>query len=340
MRTRHLAHPRYRFVLAAVVGTTVLGVGACARPAPIDVVAAALPAVTPAPPSSAPHSPTPVTAPVAAHSPPLTGSSLPPGWRRCDNPAGNYSVGYPGTWYTTQIRPAEVCAQFDPDRFTIPPESEYPLTALNVKRVQAPPSRTSTEFERVLRWQRTTVAGRPAVRYETVSTGAGMDPAGTRRYGYVIDLGRGPIAVHTTAEPAEKRYTAWKRVVDKAARTLTPARRAPAARGCAAIRPATGFYEGGRVGTEELTTPVSRCTTISVSGIVDPAHPADRCQRFTVGLWPLIDGSLTYTESVTACGDKRTVLARNVADNTRFIVLYDIDYMDPDIQTVEFKVWR
>jgi hypothetical protein len=260
-------------------------------------------------------------------------------WRRCVNPSENYSIGYPRGWYTTQIRPQEVCAQFHPTRFTIPLESEYPLTALNVKRVTALPSRTSTEFERTLRWQRTTVAGRSAVRFETSSTGAGMDQAGTRRYGYVLRLGHGLISVHTAAGPDETRYAAWKTVVNKAVRTLTAA--PPSApRGCVPIRPATGFYEGGRVGTEELSTPKSRCSTISVSHVEDPANPEDRCQTFLVGFWPLVDGSLTYTEPVTACGTSRTVLARSVPDNARYLVLYDIDYMDPQIQTVRFKVWH
>ena len=110
--------------------------------------------------------------------------------------------------------------------------------------------------------------------------------------------------------------------------------------GCAPIRPETSFYAGGRVGTEELSTPVSRCTTISVSHISDPANPADRCQTFLVGFWPLIDGSLTYTEPVTACRGHRTVLARNVPDNARYLVLYNVDYIEPHIQHVDFTIWR
>jgi hypothetical protein len=144
----------------------------------------------------------------------------PSGWRRCANTVEHFSIGYPGGWYTTQIRPAEVCHQFHPDRFTIPLDSEYPLTALNARPVSALPGRTDTDFERVLRWERTRVAGRPAVRFETVSTGEGMDLAGTRRYGYVMPLGRGLVSVHTTAEPGESRYTAWTAVVDDAAGTL------------------------------------------------------------------------------------------------------------------------
>jgi hypothetical protein len=330
MRTHQPGRARSRFVLAAVIGASTLGVGACAQPAPVGVAKVPPPAAISATSASAPDADS-----AAAHSPPATGTSLPSGWRRCDNTAENFSIGYPGTWHTTQIRPEEVCAQFHPSRFTIPLDSEYPLTALNAKRVQAPPSRAGTEYERTLLWQKTTVAGRQAVRFETSSTGEGQGLAGTRQYGYVIRLGDGLISIHTTAKPGETRYAAWKTVVNKAARTLTAA-----PPGCVAVRPQTGFYEAGRVATVPLTTPVSRCTTISVSDIVDPANPADRCQTFRIGFWPLVNGSLTYTEPVTACGGGRTVLARDVPDKAKFVVLYDVDYIDPEVQTVKFKVWR
>ena len=336
MRTHHPRSLSSRFVLAAVVGASALGIGACGRPAAVGQVEG-LPPVTV---SGTASSSAAGTTSAAAHSPPATTPSLPPGWRRCVNSVENYSIGYPGNWHTTQIRPQEACAQFHPSRFSIPLDSEYPLTALNVKRVPAPPSRTDTEFEHTLLWQQTTVAGRHAVRFETSSTGAGLYQAGTRQYGYVIRLGHSLISVHTTAEPGETRYAAWKIVVNKAARTLTAARSSSAHPGCVPIRPRTGFYEAGRVGSEELTTPISRCTTISVSDIVDPAKPQDRCQTFRVGFWPLVDGSLTYTEPVTACGGRRTVLARNVPDNAQYLVLYDVDYIDPQMQTVRFKVWH
>lgn len=109
---------------------------------------------------------------------------------------------------------------------------------------------------------------------------------------------------------------------------------------CVPIRVESGFYAGGRIGSEEVTTPNSRCTTISVSDIRDAANPADRCQTFLLGFWPLVDLSLQYTEPVTACGRHRTVLARNVPNNARYIVLYAIDYIDPTIQTVKFRVWH
>ena len=298
----------HRFVLAAAIGVGALGMAAGGGPA--------------------------AAAPVTAAQ-----TSLPAGWQRCVNTAENYSVGYPGDWYTTQIRPEEVCAQVHPDPFVIPLESEYPLTALNVKRLTVWPEKGDTEYERMVRREQTTVSGRPAVRFETVSTGAGMDLEGTSRYGYVIRLGHALISVHTAAAPGETRYADWQNVVDRAARTLTAAT-PPQRRACAPITPETDFYEAGRVGSEELTTPASRCTTISVSHIADPANPADRCQTFLLGFWPLVDGSLTYTEPVTACGEHRTVLARDVPDNARYLVIYDVDYIEPDVQQVAFTIWH
>jgi hypothetical protein len=109
---------------------------------------------------------------------------------------------------------------------------------------------------------------------------------------------------------------------------------------CTPIRAAHGFYEAGRVGTEELATPTSSCTTISVSNVRDAADPTDRCQTFLVGFWPLVDGSLTYTEPVTACGAHRTILADNVPDGAHYIVIYIVDYIDPVVQTVKFRIWR
>ncbi|MEU7906933.1 hypothetical protein [Actinoplanes sp. NPDC049118] len=328
MRRHRFGRPGTRLVLAAVLAVSALGIGACGQPAtPVKAAAA--------PPAAVPDAAVAVNQAASAARTPA-----PQAWRRCVNSPENYSVEYPRGWHTTQIRPREVCAQFHPTRFTIAPDSEYPLTALNVRRVTALPSRTSTEFERTLRWQRTTISGRSAVRFETSSTGAGMDRAGTRRYGYVLRLGHSLISVHTAAEPGETRYAAWKTVVDKAARTVTAAPPSPATRGCVAIRPPAGHYEGGRVATGELRTPNSRCSTVSASHVADPANPEDRCQTFLVGFWPLVDGSLTYTEPVTACGTSRTVLARNVPDNARYLVLYDVDYIEPEIQKVRFKVWH
>ena len=114
---------------------------------------------------------------------------------------------------------------------------------------------------------------------------------------------------------------------------------------CTPVRSTVGFYEAGVVATEEMTVPANpRCTTISVSHIRDPRVPGDHCQTFYVGFWPVgSDGSLTYTDRIEACaapGDKPVVIATNVPDGARFIVLYQIDYNDPEVQNIRFSIWR
>ena len=76
-------------------------------------------------PSTAPT--TPATTP--APSPTGESPALPAGWTLCQNPTRGSSMGYPGGWYTTSLRPAEKCSQFDPAAFTIPEAGEYPITA-------------------------------------------------------------------------------------------------------------------------------------------------------------------------------------------------------------------
>jgi hypothetical protein len=118
---------------------------------------------------------------------------------------------------------------------------------------------------------------------------------------------------------------------------------AAAKRTCVSVRPVTEFYAAGRVASFPLTVPSSACSTISVSHIKDPANPADRCQTFLVGFFPADGSEATYTEPVTACAvppKTRTVLASNVPDGTIYRILYNVDYIEPSIQTVRYKAWH
>jgi hypothetical protein len=107
-----------------------------------------------------------------------------------------------------------------------------------------------------------------------------------------------------------------------------------------------GFYEAGVISTEQLTTPRSGCTTISVSDVRDPDSrpPTDTCGYYRIGFWPITaNGSLTYTDPVIACGSHRTVLARNVPNNARYQVLYDVEHFDPEAEIMShltFRIWH
>lgn len=112
--------------------------------------------------------------------------------------------------------------------------------------------------------------------------------------------------------------------------------------GCVPTRPGNEFYEAGRVASTTIVASDTRCTTIAVSNIRDPRVPTDRCQTFLVAFLP-VGGDPTYTEPVQACSVpawKRTVLATNVPNGAVFRVLYQVDYIDPVIQTVRYRVWR
>jgi hypothetical protein len=116
-----------------------------------------------------------------------------------------------------------------------------------------------------------------------------------------------------------------------------------AKRKCVSVRPVTEFYEAGRVASFPLTVPRSACSTISVSHIKDPANPSDRCQTFLVGFFPADGSEATYTEPVTACSvppKRRTVLASNVPNGTVYRILYNVDYIEPNIQVVSYKAWH
>jgi len=112
---------------------------------------------------------------------------------------------------------------------------------------------------------------------------------------------------------------------------------------CVSIRPVTESYEAGRKASVPLTTPRSPCTTISVSHIKDTANPADRCQLFLIRFFPTDGSEWTYTEPITACSvppTTRTVLARNVPDGMVYRVLYQIEYLQPTSQVVQYKIWH
>ena len=126
--------------------------------------------------------------------------------------------------------------------------------------------------------------------------------------------------------------------------TATAAAAHPSTTGtCTPTRPGTGFYAAGRVASAPVTVPKSACTTIAVSHIRDIRHPGDNCQTFLLAYLPADGADATYSEPVRVCStppSRRTVLATDVPDGTVFRVLYQVDYIEPEVQTVRFTTWR
>lgn len=154
-------------------------------------------------------------------------AALPAGWRVCRNQTQGFAIGYPGDWFTTSLTAAQACNQFHPTTFTIVANSEYPLTALNAAQsMQSVDSyvRDRTDphyFTTVSQENAGKIAGLVAIRLESITTGEGLDEAGTRYYGYILNRAGQAFGVWTAAAPKEARYHEWKGVVDQAVQTLT-----------------------------------------------------------------------------------------------------------------------
>lgn len=218
--------PRRRSFLA-IVALAVLG--ACG-PAEVQDVGA------PPPPPETTTSTTPVpattttstfavaaatTVPAAPAATNTTSAALPVGWSTCTNAEGGFSIAHPPRWHT-----AHGCRYLDPEPLDIPPYTDGFFSALMTADGDLPfdemAQRSNDRFVVILTRERTTVAGRPAVRYEVESTGEGLLDKGSRIYSYVIDRSGRSFEVATAwfpgTSPAESQLR--KQIVDQAVQTI------------------------------------------------------------------------------------------------------------------------
>lgn len=152
-------------------------------------------------------------------------AGVPPGWKVCTNRVLGYSIAYPPAWYTTQLNPAGACAYFDPTPFRIPRNSDFTGTALEVQPADvsykvALRSMTDPMYQRVRLRRSLVIGGRHATLLETTATGEGYFSRGTEQYSYVLDRGRKAAFVVQTTRAGGTNWTARKRIVDRAVRSL------------------------------------------------------------------------------------------------------------------------
>ena len=147
---------------------------------------------------------------VAPPPPEQLADELPNGWEKCTNTAYGYSIGYPGTWHTTNVfdgrpDPANACLWFSPEPFgpqgnLIAEGWGYPLElAIRGPFDEMRSQDTDPEEVDVLVEEDLFVQGHPAVRleYETL-----VDVVGDTglHYEYLIELDpETTLVVHTTA---------------------------------------------------------------------------------------------------------------------------------------------
>ena len=109
---------------------------------------------------------------------------------RCENPDAGYAVRYPAGWHTNDGAVTAPCSFFHPDPFELPEASEPPPLAVSISREPFALADLAGESPatRVLASEEVEVAGRPALRRETESTGDGLLPAGVHSLEYLVDL--------------------------------------------------------------------------------------------------------------------------------------------------------
>ena len=141
-------------------------------------------------------------------------------WPRCRNDALGYSIAYPTGWHHDPQ-----CAFFDPRPFTVPQNSDFYGTALEVQVAQdswenVVRGLTDARFWRTVSRRDLRVGGNRTALLEVEATGEGLYERGYTVYAYVVDAGaRPPVVVQATHRPG----VSWgdrRRVADRAVRSL------------------------------------------------------------------------------------------------------------------------
>jgi hypothetical protein len=150
-------------------------------------------------------------------------------WTECVNSSEGYAISYPSSWHTATLTPEDECAFFHPEPFEIVEGSEYPVTALEAHWLekersfaQALDELTDPMFARTISREGYSEAHFAGVVLETEATGAGLLDAGTRAYGYVLNVNGRAFLVQTTELPGSDNpeYDKSKLVVNGAVGTL------------------------------------------------------------------------------------------------------------------------
>jgi hypothetical protein len=143
----------------------------------------------------------------------------------CDLSAGTggptVKVAYPADWNTVTAPPAAACRYFDPAPITVPADLATLTTAVMIKSnpgstyQAALSAATNPTAWNVLRNEPATVLGLPATLVEaTSSAGSPGYPAGSTRYGYLVDVPGAPTWIETVGTVGSATYTTNTSVVD------------------------------------------------------------------------------------------------------------------------------
>ena len=117
---------------------------------------------------------------------------------------------YPANWFTVTTPANLACRYFDPAPITVPTDPTTLVTAIQVMAAATNPTAWN-----VLVNEPATAAGLPASKIEATSTaGSPGFPAGTTRYGYLLNLGTGSAWIQTSGTVGQPPFTTNMPVVD------------------------------------------------------------------------------------------------------------------------------
>lgn len=142
----------------------------------------------------------------------------------CTNEAVGYSIEFPDDWFTQPVG-GQACRAFHPEPFEVPENSELTTAVLIVPDEATFEETVASAFDEMFATtvvrEETTIDGRPAIRFETESTGEGLYEAGTRFHGYLIDHDGFGFLIQAVGSPGDPAFEEYRRVVDEAVTTLT-----------------------------------------------------------------------------------------------------------------------
>ena len=195
-----------------------------ATPAP-TATPTARPTATPVPtinPTATPATPVETAKPTSAPT-----ATPAPTTKTCKTSDGSITVTYPANWFTVTEPPEFACLFFDPQPIVIDVDTGQPVASVRVAASatvtydEALLSATDTKLWKGISQNPATVSGLPATKLTAVANGAGSYPAGTARYGYLVDRGaNGIVAIGTTAVEGDGDFITNSQVVDQIATSI------------------------------------------------------------------------------------------------------------------------
>lgn len=185
--------------------------GACSQPERVDGEAT--------PPATASPDTTPDTTPTEEPS-----ASEDEPFSTCANTEEGYEVMFPAGWHVNEPETAGPCRVFDPEPFTLEPQSEIPAGLAVVVKMEHVPMERMLEGDQegeVLRREELTVAGHEAVLLEVrAGDDAPLQEPGTLSYLYLIRLGPERTFIARTTDRGDMPYRDKQRVLDELVSTL------------------------------------------------------------------------------------------------------------------------